>query len=244
MAHALKTWLNGALHFLYPEVCQLCRQERATTTQGFVCENCRRKVRFIEPPFCNRCGLPYEGAITTQFECGQCQEVDPWFSSARSAVQAKDPVLEIIHKYKYNRALWFETILADFLIERARPELAKEKWDVIVPVPLHPTKQREREFNQAERLSAGLSRATNIPMNAGLLKRVVATKTQTLLSRADRLANVRRAFAMRDGAKLSGQQIVLVDDVLTTGATTSACAKVLRDAGAAKVCVWTVARGV
>jgi predicted amidophosphoribosyltransferase len=72
----------------------------------------------------------------------------------------------------------------------------------------------------------------------------VATKTQTLLSRAERLANVRRAFAMREGEKLPGHQIVLIDDVLTTGATTSACAKVLRNAGAAKVCVWTVARGV
>ncbi len=244
MPAPLKTCLNAALHFLYPELCQLCKNERASADQGFVCEKCRSKVRFIQPPFCDRCGLPYEGAITTQFECGQCREIDPWFATARSAVQAKNPVLEIIHKYKYNRALWFETILADFLVERARPELAKEKWDFIVPVPLHPTKQREREFNQAERLGARLSRATGIPMNARMVKRVVATKTQTLLSRAERLANVRRAFALPDGTKLPGRQIVLVDDVLTTGATTSACARVLREAGAAKVCVWTVARGV
>jgi ComF family protein len=244
MANCLKTWVNAALHFLYPGICQVCKHERANSDQGFVCDECRGKVRFIQPPFCDRCGLPYEGAITTRFECAECRELEPCFATARSAVEAKDPVLEIIHKYKYNRALWFEKVLADLLIERARPELLKEKWDSIVPVPLHPTKEREREFNQAERLGACLSRATGIPTRPRLLQRVVATKTQTLLSRAERLANVRRAFAMREGEKLPGHQIVLIDDVLTTGATTSACAKVLRNAGAAKVCVWTVARGV
>ena len=95
MAHSVKTWFNAALHFLYPEMCQLCKHERASAEKGFVCDKCRGKVRFIQPPLCERCGVPYEGAITTSFECSQCRELDPWFSTARSAVEAKDPVLEI-----------------------------------------------------------------------------------------------------------------------------------------------------
>src|SRR5207247_758932 len=116
----VKTWINAALHFLYPGVCQICGEERAVAARGFVCDKCRGRVRFIEPPFCDRCGQPQEGAITTRFECGQCQESEPWFSTARSAVAAKDQLREVIHKYKYNRALWFEVFLADLLIERAR----------------------------------------------------------------------------------------------------------------------------
>jgi ComF family protein len=166
------------------------------------------------------------------------------FQSARSAVMARDPVLEVIHRYKYQRALWFEPFLGDMLIRAAVPVLGQQKPSMIVPVPLHPTKQREREFNQAERLARRLGAAMQIPVNKRLLRRVVPTRTQTQLSRQERLANVRNAFAMRGSQRLNGERIVLVDDVLTTGATTSACARVLKAAGAGEVCVWTVARGV
>jgi competence protein ComFC len=244
LVEGVKVWLDAGVEFFYPHVCQVCRGARATPAEGFVCAGCRAEAHLIEPPFCARCGLPYEGAITSQFECGNCRGTELHFRAARSAVVARGAVLEVIRRYKYNRALWFEEFLADLLIRQAKPELATQAWDFIVPIPLHATKQREREFNQAERLATRLSRATNIPVNKRLIRRVVATRTQTQLSRQEREANVRNAFAMRDGKRLNGERIVLVDDVFTTGATSSACAKVLRIAGASDVCVWTVARGI
>jgi competence protein ComFC len=243
LAYSLRKWVNAALALCYPEVCQLCGNCRATPAEGFVCTSCRGQVRFIDPPFCERCGTPYEGQITTVFECANCRELDLDFSSARSAVIAREGVLDIIHRYKYNRALCFEPFLADLLLSRAVPALATAKWDLIVPVPLHPTRHREREFNQAERLARRLGAATGVPVETSFLRRSVPTQTQTLLSRPERIANVRRAFAIRRGKSLDGQRIVLVDDVFTTGATTSACARVLKSAGAGEVCVWTVARG-
>jgi competence protein ComFC len=236
--------LDAALGFFYPEICQICRARRATAAEGYVCGTCRQRVKFIAPPFCDRCGLPYEGDITTAFECSNCREMELHFRTARSAVLARDPVLEIIHRYKYQRALWFEPFLAGLLVRQAAPELSKEKWDLIVPVPLHPAKQREREFNQAERLARRLGAATRIPVDRKLLRRVVPTRTQTLLTRPQRAANVCNAFAARRGRRLHGQRVVLVDDVFTTGATTSACAEALLAAGAGEVCVWTVARGL
>jgi len=241
---AARDWLNAGLAFFYPEWCQLCVQARATPAENYVCQSCRKGVRFIKPPFCQRCGRPYEGAIDHPFECSNCRDLELHFSSARSAVYAQGPVLEIIHRYKYNRALWFEPLLTGWLAERAAPALAEEKWDWIVPVPLHSTKQREREFNQAERLARGLSAATGIAVNSRLVERRLFTQSQTLLSREERQANVRRAFATRQRQPLSGERVVLVDDVFTTGATASACARALRTAGAGEVCVWTVARGV
>jgi competence protein ComFC len=244
---SLKSWVDAGLHFFYPEVCQICDNGRATPADGYVCAQCWSRdggIRFIKPPFCERCGLPYEGDITTAFECANCREMDLHFRSARSAVVVGGLVLEVIHRYKYQRALWFEPFLADLLARQAEPVLRQEHWDMIVPVPLHSAKKREREYNQAERLATRLSTITRIPGNHRLLKRIEPTRTQTRLTRSQRAANVRNAFAMRNGHQLQGERIVLLDDVLTTGATTSACAKVLSAAGAGEVCVWTVARGL
>src|SRR3954451_3704968 len=170
------SWFNAAFGFIYPEVCQLCGKARARPAEGFVCPECRARVRFIEPPFCERCGLPKEGEITNKFVCSNCRDTELHFSSARSAVVARDPILDVIHRYKYLRAMWFESFLADLLIERAAPELAKQKWDFIVPIPLHARKEREREFNQAERLARRLSVATGIPVNGSLVRRVLPTR--------------------------------------------------------------------
>ena len=241
---SVKSWVNTGLGFFYPETCQLCGGERATIQEGFVGPECWRQVRFIRPPFCERCGLPFQGELTTSFECTNCRELELHFTSARSAVVARTVVLEAVHRFKYRRARWFENFLADLLIREAAPVLRGQRWNFIVPVPLHPLKEREREFNQAEILARHLSVATNILLNTTLLRRVSPTLTQTRLTKTERAKNMRGAFAAERGVALNGERIVLVDDVFTTGATTSACARALRAAGAGAVCVWTVARGV
>src|SRR6476660_6009828 len=97
----IRTVLDAALAFIYPELCQLCQAERATAQEGFVGSACRATVRYIEPPFCGRCGLPFEGAITSEFVCSNCEDQDWQFSCARSVVVARDKMLEVIHRYKY-----------------------------------------------------------------------------------------------------------------------------------------------
>jgi predicted amidophosphoribosyltransferase len=138
----LRAWTDAALSFLYPEVCSLCGNERATCREGFVGETCRAQVRFIVPPFCDRCGLPFEGDITTEFECTNCREMDLHFSRARSAVAARGPVLEAIHRFKYKKELWFETFLGELLTRAASEPVRGGKWDALVPVPLFSVKQR------------------------------------------------------------------------------------------------------
>ncbi len=244
LAGKIQVWLDAALGLVYPEVCQLCETERARSREGLVCRKCWARIRFIRPPFCHRCGLPFAGELTTQFTCTNCHDLELYFSSARSAVVAKTVVLEAIHRYKYQRALWFELFLADLLVREAAPDLSPDDWDFIVPVPLHPLKFREREFNQAAVLAGHLSRATKIPLAENFLRRVQATTTQTQLTREKRAVNMKDAFATAPGVSLAEKRIVLVDDVFTTGATTNAGAKALRQAGARAVCVWTVARGL
>jgi ComF family protein len=240
---SLTALLSAGLAFFYPEICQLCGRRRATPGEGFVCTECKDETRFIHAPFCRRCGRPYEGAITNAFECANCRDLEMFFQSARSAVRAEGKVLDVIHRYKYQRALWFEPFLAGLLIERAGPDLRQQPGAFLVPVPLHPAKQREREFNQADRLARRLGRALGWPVK-NVLRRTQVTRSQTLLSREERRANVRKAFAFNAPSRLAGERVVVIDDVFTTGATTSACAQVLLEAGAGEVCVWTVARGI
>jgi ComF family protein len=243
----LKTLRSGsavALSFLYPEVCQHCREQRATADEGYICSRCWKNLRFIRPPLCDRCGLPYEGAIDTVFRCSNCSDLELHFSCARSAVAAQGMALEIIHRWKYQRQLWFEPFLAALLIQEAGPALGAEGWDLIVPVPLHVLKEREREFNQSLHLARHLSMGTGIPVCEDAIRRIEPTRVQATLSRDERMENVRKAFQPWNPDELKGRRVVLVDDVLTTGATTSACARVLRRGGAAEVCVWTVARGL
>jgi competence protein ComFC len=240
-------WTERVLSLLYPRVCQVCHEGCAGAKEGYVCTTCRSKrdgVQFITQPFCGCCGLPFDGEITVSFECTNCRDQELHFRSARAAVRFVGLVQEVIHRYKYNHSTWFEPFLSDLLIQKAAPGLSLQEWDLIVPIPLHWVRLRERSFNQSARLAKRLSQATGIPVNAKLLRRVAATRTQTTLSRSQRIENMKNAFIYRGRNRLKGENIVLLDDVLTTGATANACAKLLRQNGAGLVDVWTVARGI
>src|SRR5262249_17130439 len=148
-------------------------------------------VQFIVEPYCRCCGLPFQGEITVTFECSNCRDERLYFRSARAAVKLTGLVQDVIHRYKYNQANWFEPFLADLLIRRGVPVLSHERWDFIVPIPLHWLKIRERSFNQSAQLARRLSKASGIPVNSRLLRRTEATRTQTRLSRAQRAENVK-----------------------------------------------------
>ncbi len=236
--------VEALFRLVYPDRCQLCREEAASPAEGYVCGGCRRGLRWVSAPFCDHCGLPFTGALDHTFECSNCRDRNFAFTRARAVVEATGVGRELVHRYKYQRALWFEPFFAELLCNRALPELAGQDWSGVVPVPLHPLKRREREFNQATRLGTLLASALRVPVREDLVHRPAPTVTQTRLSRAERERNVRRAFAAVGKPDLGGTRWIVVDDVFTTGATTDGVARVLRRLGAAEVVVWTLARGV
>jgi competence protein ComFC len=242
---SIKVWLGfweTLAGLFYPNLCQLCREERATRTEGYVGTNCRKQVKCIEPPFCECCGQRFFGEISQSFRCGDCMDQKIAFTSARSACSFEGPVREAIHSYKYQRALWYEPFLAQLLLDAALPTLTKTSWDAVIPVPLFSTRQRGRQFNQAERLAQHLGRALHIPVLDKVLRRTRPTVSQTKLSKKARAENMKDAFHIDQLPETSLRRVILIDDVLTTGATANACALPLINAGVETVVVWTVAR--
>ena len=244
LTETVRTAFHALIGLLYPERCQLCLANHARPSDGLVCADCRAAVIPVRPPACDRCGLPFQGALTNGFTCPNCHDLSPAYTRARSAVHAKGSARDAIHLYKYHRAYWLEPFFQDIWVPAAVDDLCSERWDGVVPVPLHPVREREREFNQAERLGRLLGTALRVPVRRDLVIRHEATLTQTRLSRDERTRNVRRAFAAPPGLSIPNTRWIVVDDVLTTGSTTDAVARVLRSAGAEEVVVWTVARGV
>jgi len=179
--------------------------------------------------------------ITASHTCADCRGATYAWDEARAAVVAEGVALESIHRLKYQKEPWFATFLSGLLTDAALPSLAGHSWQGVVPVPLHRVKLREREFNQAERLAAPLAQALGVPLVTDRVRRHEATLSQASLSREDRTRNVRSAFVPERSDTIRGSWII-VDDVLTTGATTDAVAAVLKGLGADRVIVWAVAR--
>ena len=172
-----------------------------------------------------------------------CGDRELSFDFATAAFRSRGVVRDLIHQFKYSRRMHLRHLLARMLAEGFRDRrLEAVQPEAIVPVPLHPTRLREREFNQAEVLAELAGRRLGLPVN-DCLRRTRYTLTQTDFHREERFENLEGAFTLRRGAQTEGRSFALVDDVLTTGSTADACARVLREAGASAVVVITVARG-
>jgi ComF family protein len=228
----------GTLFF--PSHCAHCA--RRIPAGADFCSDCAAAIEPVKVPRCETCSQPFEG-LTEAFTCPNCRGAAFHFVCAVSVVRSRAVIRELIHRVKYGREIWLSRVLARILTNGLDdPRLADCAFDAIVPVPLHPKRLREREFNQAAVLAHHLSRATGLPvLNA--LSRNRYTGTQTALDRKGRRQNLRNAFAPLKNVNVTDKNLLLVDDVLTTGSTLDACAIVLLEQGAESVRALTVARG-
>lgn len=240
--------LSGRLlDLLYPSECALCRCP--LRDDHSLCDACDAELPRLREPFCGACGEPFDGAIDGTFQCPNCSQLKFSFEFARPALPRNESLRDLIHRLKYGRQVHLAPQLgrlAHSAFDDPRLAIAlAEKWPLI-PVPLHRSRLRFRHFNQAAEIARPLSQLTGLPV-VRALARIRRTDTQTSLSRAQRLQNLRGSFALsRAGRALATSKprgAVLVDDVLTTGSTVDACAKVLRKAGVPRVAVVTVMRG-
>ena len=230
------------LDWLYPRRCDACGG-RVEEAGRHWCWDCRAEVMVLHQPFCRVCGTPVAGEVTEQFICHQCRKQPPHYDACRSAARFDGAVRESVLALKYHGHQWLVADLVDFLEAAVRTWYQADSFDVVLPVPLYSRRLRERGFNQAGLLAEEMAGRLGMSVEQNFLRRIRDTGTRTRLTGAARRSNLRQAFALKDGVDLSGQTVLLVDDVMTTGTTLSECARVLRNAGARGVFGVTVAHG-
>lgn len=230
---------------LYPRQCavEACGSSHIAP-QRHLCWECRAKIQLYTQSLCRCCGYFIEKQVTHDFVCGNCLKLRPHFDKARSAGRFDGVLRELVHNFKYNNALWLKQDLVDLLEGALQAHFEVSAVDLVLPVPLHSLRKRERSYNQADLLGRTLAKRINRSYDQHVLVRQRATGTQTSLNAAQRRRNVLGAFHVRRPAWVAGRVVLVVDDVMTTGATLSECARMLKKAGARQVWVLTVARGL
>lgn len=246
--HKLFNYCKSTAHALadvfFARSCVHCQEMVENSPYDFLCRDCARQVLLCKPPACNTCGYPFFGILVGAQSCPHCLELEPAFDCGKTLFLAKGPARALIHELKYHTGFYILKDVARMIAATGHFQRYLENA-VLVPVPLHPTKSRERGFNQSEKIAQTLAKASNGHSKvANLLIRCSYTQTQTRLNRTQRQQNVKNAFAMtRDAVVFPSLQYILVDDVFTTGATLNACASVLRESGARKIKVITLGHG-
>jgi ComF family protein len=239
--NGLRATLRRSLDVALPRLCPGCRD---LVADDGVCPACWSKLAFIAPPYCPRLGIPFAYDPGPGILSMQAIADPPAYQRARAAVRYDDTSRALVHAFKYGDRLDLAPLLGRWMA-RAGQELFTDA-DALVPVPLHWRRLWMRRFNQSAALAGAVSKITGIAVTHSALRRVKATPQQVGLSRAERASNVQGAFRVAPAAraKVAGRRLILIDDVLTSGATSGACARALLRAGAAQVDVLVLARVV
>jgi ComF family protein len=239
----MRAWAVAALDLVFPARCPVCETVLGDGRRDPLCGACWTAIERVAPPVCDACGLPFAvfvgSAVASRGgRCGECASMPPAFDWARAGGVYAGPLREAVQRLKFARKPALARPLATLVLEQWAERLPSV--DAVVPVPLARARERERGFNQAGLLAERLAGRLGCRVQARWLARARDTRPQTDLDATERRANVRGAFVA--SSAVAGRRLVLVDDVLTTGATVGECARVLRAAGAVGVGVLTVAR--
>jgi ComF family protein len=236
--------LRGLADVVFPPVCVHCGGLVEGGVLRHVCVACEPLIHRVKAPHCTTCGSPFFGEVEGERMCPHCEGLHPLYGEGRTLTLCKGPARALIHALKYHKG---HHVLTDIEhLVRTSPDIIDFLRDaVLVPVPLHPRKERERTYNQTFLLAGVLAKAAGGATRVEpVLRRVVDTPSQTTFDRKARRANLKNAFALARGATINpSSPYILVDDVFTTGSTLNSCAGVLRRAGALNLNVVTFGHG-
>jgi len=239
----------AAKNLLLPAFCRMCDARILTEANLYYCPTCWSEIRLIERPFCSVCGRPHDKAAgfaeRENFPCAECSEIKRKpYGRMYAATVYDDVAQDAIALFKYGSRQLLAGPLAALMAEFAEREIDLTRYDAVVPVPLHRVRRRERGFNQAEELARDLSERFPFLRVHNALIRIRETPQQTRLQYDERRRNIKGAFAVGHDGDCRGKTLLVVDDVITTGATAEECARTLRRGGAKRVDALAVARAI
>ena len=245
----LRAGLRGLQSLVFPPVCVHCRgivpdDGGVGPPFRYLCPPCVAEIVFVRGPACLCCGHPFAGVVEGERTCPHCLGLVPAFTEGRTATLFKGPVRSLVLELKYHQGTYLGADFAE-IFRRVPGVVAWVRGAVLLPVPLHPSKERRRGYNQSRVLAHALARAVGPGTEiAELLRRQIDTQSQTAFDRRTRLANLKNAFALAPRVTLNpSRRFILIDDVFTTGSTLNHCARVLRARGCVNVDVLTLAHG-
>ena len=236
----LRELMRGVCDLVFPHNCLRCKRHVAEEQSAVLCRACRDAIILNRPPFCPQCARTLSGN-SRQAACAQCASTHYFFDCAWSPTVYAEAMQELIHlfKYQHRTALRkpFGTLIADFIDQY---QVNINRFDYFIPIPLHPAKIRERGYNQSQLIADDLTSTYKPTVLADALIRTRNTQQQAFLGKKERWTNVNRAFTIRNSRRLADTSVLIVDDLLTTGATASEAARVLKEAGVRTVGVLTL----
>jgi ComF family protein len=241
----LRNAFDALASVLLPAPCRICGQTLTSAARIPICEPCLASFERIAEPMCRICGRPFVSAVAAQAIdplCRLCRAHFYAFEQARTFAIYGDALSQAITLLKYKEVTRLGDWFAARLAEVFSPVAADWRPSVIVPVPLFPARERERGYNQSHLIARPLAKRLGLRLDSRILTRIRPRPPQLLLSRTERWKSVRGAYAAREGLRVDNLRVLLIDDVLTTGATLDSCARTLKKAGAAAVFGLTVAR--
>jgi len=245
LSESVPGFMRQAIRFLLPVDCAACGSPLTDDPIPLFCAVCWGTISSLTHSRCARCDRPFTSPVATAYSpnhvCQSCAERPPFYTKAWTLYPYLPPLQDAICLFKYRGKVALALPLARLMIDRLPP---LDSLDLIMPVPLHIQRLREREFNQSLLLADRIGRHLDTPVSFTDLIRIAPSPAQTTLSRKGRLKNLRGAFALRHPGSIAGKRILLIDDVFTTGATVNECAKTLRKAGSGDVFVLTLGRTV
>ncbi|MCL6589539.1 MAG: ComF family protein [Firmicutes bacterium] len=242
--HYLQHLGNGLKSLIFPphNFCPVCGQEEMA--RNGLGKNCLARISLIQPPVCGKCGRPLRLDSAKRDVCGQCAVTTYYFSSARAVALYEGLLREILAELKYRFRPELGAVLGSLLVEWVKLHRDYQKCDIIIPIPINHQKLVERGYNQAELLAKPLQRYLGIQLKTNIIVRDKITRSQNELNKEERFINIKGAFRVVNTEGLARAKVLLIDDILTTGATASEAARVLLRAGAEEVRVLTLAAGV
>ena len=239
--HMLNSISETLFSLVFPLSCELCGTLLGSRNPKGICRTCQNSISLIAPPYCVGCGRT---VLTKDERCGRCSKESFYFDRAYACVYYDEKMKKLMHAFKFERRRFLMPFFVNVLDDFMQRYLSKIHWDLVVPVPMDSNHKRERGFNQAALFSTALAKKSSKPHAPQALGCRKAEIPQSFLKKSARKRNVEGRFFVKNPGLVASRHVLLVDNILTTGQTASACAKALKDAGAESVSVFTLARGI
>jgi len=236
ISHMFKEYIKAFANTLFPKICLYCEKK---ISKGYLCTVCYKKIFFIKPPLCIYCSSPINH--TPNNICKKCTNKLYPYDKIISITAYKEPMITLIHYFKYKNYDFLAKFLSSLMSEHLlNSGFNLNEYDFITSVPAHPTRLKERGYNQAELLGKLLSNSFKIPFKNGIINAKIIKPSQTILHKAEREINVKGSFGVKE--RMMNKKIILVDDIVTTGSTIKVISEALKKKGADNVTVITLSK--